>query len=456
MRVLVCGAGRVGYGIARELAQEKNAVTVIDISPELIDRLTAELDVRGIVGHGAHPDVLERAGAADADMIIAVTHSDEVNMVACEVAHALFSTPHRLARIRDRSYLDPQWRDLFATGNLPIDVIISPELEVGKAILRRLETPGAFNTLPFANGSILILGISVEPDSPVAGSTLSQIADLFPALKARVVGVKRDARLFTPKSDDLVIAGDDLYVAADKDHVARALDIFGIDVARARRVIIVGGGNIGISVAQALEKRGVRVRVIEANRAQAERAAETLKRTVVLNGDGLSRQLLREAGAQNAEVVIALTNDDKVNVLAGVLAKSEGVKQAFCLINDRSYEALQDAMDIDVFIDPRTTTVSTILQHVRRGRITGLYSIGDGEAEALEGVALETSPLVGKKWSQLDMPDGVALAGVARGSEVLMPGPDLVFRQGDRVVLFAERDHVPAVERLFRVSAAYF
>lgn len=456
MRVLVCGAGRVGYGIARELASEKNAVTVIDTRPELIDQLTTELDVRGVVGHGSHPDVLERAGAADADMIIAVTHSDEVNMVACEVAHALFSTPHRLARIRDRSYLDPAWRDLFATGNLPIDVIISPELEVGRAILRRLETPGAFNTLPFANGRIVILGISLDEDSPVAGSTLRQIADLFPALKAHVVGIKRDGRLFTPKPDDPVMAGDDLYVSAEKTNVSRTLDIFGIDVARARRVVVVGGGNIGMYVARELEQRGVRVRVIEANRQQAERAAETLRRTVVLHGDGLNRQILREAGAQTAEVVIALTNDDKVNVLAAVLAKREGVKRAFCLVNDKTYEALRDAMDIDVFIDPRTTTVSTILQHVRRGRITGLFSVGDGEAEALEGVALETSPMVGRKWSQLNLPDGVALAGVARDGQILMPSADLTIQQGDHVVVFAERDQVGEVERLFRVSAAYF
>ncbi len=456
MRVLVCGAGRVGYGIARELAQERNAVTVVDTSQELIDKLTTELDVRGVVGHGSHPDILERAGAAEADMLIAVTYSDEVNMVACAVAHSLFNTPTKLARVRSRSYLDPAWRDVFASANLPIDVIISPELEVGRAILRRLETPGAFNTLPFAGGKVLVLGVSLGEDCPVANTTLNQIADLFPALKARVVGIKRDDRLFTPKPDDLVMVGDDIYIASDKDHVARALDIFGQDAARARRVILIGGGNVGIYVARELEKRGVRARVIEADRAQAETAAEALKKTVVLHGDGLNRDILREAGAQNAEVVISLTNDDKVNVLSAVLAKNEGVKRAFCLINDRSYEDLQESLGVDVFIDPRTTTVSTILQHVRRGRITGLYSIGDGEAEALEGVALETSPLVGRKWEQLDLPSGVTLAAVARGEQVLMPDEDLTIQEGDRVVVFAERELVGEVERLFRVSAAYF
>lgn len=456
MQVVICGAGRVGYGIARELAQERNTVTVVDVSAELIDRLTTDLDVRGVVGHGSHPEVLERAGVGDADMIIAVTHSDEVNMVACQVAHSLFSTPTKIARVRSQSYLDMAWRDLFARQNMPIDVIISPELEVGRAILRRLETPGAFNTLPFANGQVLLLGLSLSQDSPLDNTTIRQIDELFPDLEATVVGLVRDGRLFTPKPDDLLVAGDDLYVCVARDHASRTLDIFGQDVARARRVILIGGGNVGVFVAQELERRGVRAKIIESDKRHAESAAEELARTVVLHGDGLSREILKEAGVENAEVAISLTNDDKVNVLASVIAKREGAKRALCLINDRTYEPLQHALDIDVFIDPRTITVSTILQHVRRGRITELYSIEDGEAEALEGVALETSPLVGKPLGELNLSDGIAIGAVVRDEKVLMPHMDLTIREGDRVIVFAERDTITEVERMFRVSSAYF
>ena len=456
MRVVVCGAGRVGYGIARELAQERNTVTVVDVSAELVDRLTTDLDVRGVVGHGSHPDVLERAGAKDADMIIAVTYSDEVNMVACQVAHSLFSTPTKIARVRSQAYLDKAWQDLFARQNMPIDVVISPELEVANAILRRLETPGAFNTLPFANGRVLVLGVRLPSDSPLDNTTVRQIEELFPDLKALVAGVVRDGRLFTPKPDDVLVSGDDLYIVTDRDHAPRTLDIFGRNVARARRVILVGGGNIGVFVAGELEARGVRAKIIESDKGAAEMAANALDRTVVLHGDGLDRDMLHEAGVENAEVAISLTNDDKVNVLSSVISKREGAERTLCLINDRTYEPLKESLGVDVFIDPRTITVSTILQHVRRGRITELYSVEDGGGEILEGVALETSPLVGKTIGELDLPDGVVIGAVVRKDKVLLGREDVSIKKDDRVIVFSERGQISAVERMFRVSAAFF
>jgi len=456
MRVIVCGAGRVGYGIARELAAERNTVTVIDVSADLVDKMTTDLDVRGVVGHASHPDVLKRAGAADADMIIAVTYSDEVNMVACQVAHSLFQTPMKIARVRAQAYLDAAWRDLFARQNMPIDVVISPEIEVGRAILRRLETPGVFNTLPFAGGKVQMLGVYMDADSPLDNTTLEQIRELFPDLEARVAGVVREGKLFTPSDDDLLMAGDSLYLAVAKDHATRALDIFGKELARARRVVLIGAGNIGVFVASELEKRGVRVKIIEADKRQAETAANALDRTVVLNGDGLNEGILREAGIDAAEVAISLTNDDKVNVLSAVVAKRAGAARSVCLINDRIYEPLKEALDIDVFVDPRTITISTILQHVRRGRITELYTIEDGEGEALEGVALETSPLVGRASAGSELPDGVTIAAIVRDEDVLMPSESLIVQKGDHVVVLAERGKVADVERMFRVSAAFF
>lgn len=457
MKAVVCGAGRVGYGIARELAAEGNAVTVVDWSRELIDKVTTDLDVRGVVGHGSHPDILEKAGARDADLLVAVTYSDETNMIACQVAHALFETPTKIARVRSQSYLDKRWGELFSQDALPIDVTISPELEVSRSILQRLETPGAFATAPFANSRLQVLGLSVDENSPVAGSSRDQIHELFPDLGFDIVGIHRDKTLFVPEGGDPLMAGDDVYVSLAAGHVRRALDVFGRQVQRARRVVIVGAGNIGLYVARALERvGGVRVRLVERDKAQAERAADALRRTVVLHGDGLDREVLREAGVDECELALCLTNDDKVNLLTSVMAKREGALRSLCLVNDQAFNPVKAALDIDVLIDPRAVTVSTILQHIRRGRITGLQSLAGGAAEALEGVALATSPLVGRPLNDLELPEGVAVCGMVRGDDVHFSREAIKIEENDRVVFFALKGSVSKVEQLFRVSLQYF
>lgn len=457
MKAIVCGAGQVGYGIARALAQEGNAVTIVDWSTELVDKVVTDLDVRGVVGHGSHPDVLERAGAGEADLIVAVTHYDETNMIACQVAHSLFDTPMKIARVRSQNYLDPAWADLFTTGNLPIDVVISPELEVGRAILQRVETPGAFNTAVFSGGRVQLLGIRLDEASPVAGSTTDQLMELFPDLRVAVVGVQREQTLFIPERTDPLLAGDDVYVVAESVHASRVLDIFGRNAEKIRRVVIVGAGNIGVYVAKALERAGgVKTRLVEASKKRAEQAADILKKTVVLHGDGLDTRLMQEAGAPEAELVVCVTNDDKVNMLSAVMAKQEGAQRALSLVNERTFEGLRDPLGIDVLIDPRATTVSTILQHIRRGRITGLQTLGGGQAEALEGIALATSPLVGKTLEELELPDGVALGAVVRGDKVILPCDEGRIRENDRVLLFCNTALIPKVEHLFRVSLEYF
>lgn len=457
MKAIVCGAGQVGVGIARALAREGNAVTVVDWSPRLIDNVVTELDVRGVVGHGSHPDVLQRAGAEEADLLVAVTHSDETNMIACQVAHSLFNTPMRIARVRAQNYLDPAWADLFSTGNLPVDVVISPELEVGRAILQRVETPGAFNTAVFSGGRVQLLGLRLDENSPVAGSTTEQLMELFPDLRIAVVGVQRERTLFIPKRTDPLLAGDDVYVVTESAHVKRVLDIFGRSAEKIRRVVVIGAGNIGVYVARALERAdGVKVRLVEASKEHAEAAAEKLKKTVVLHGDGLDARLMREAGVPDAELVVCVTNDDKVNLLSAVMAKREGAKRALSLVNERAFESLRETLGIDVLIDPRATTVSIILQHIRRGRITGLQSLGGGLAEALEGIALSTSPLVGKSLDALELPDGVALCAVVRGDKVILPCDEGRIRENDRVLLFCNTALIPKVEHLFRVSLEYF
>ena len=457
MKAVVCGAGRVGYGIARELASEGNSVTVVDWSQQLIDAITTDLDVRGVVGHGAHPDVLERAGAREADLLVAVTHSDETNMVACQVAHSLFETQTRIARVRAQPYLDKAWRDLFALGALPVDVTISPELEVGRTILQRLETPGAFTTAAFAGGRVQLLGLRIDAASPVAGSSKDQLFELFPELKIDLIGIKRDKTLFVPDVSDQLMGDDEAYLTVAAADVPRALDVFGRSGKRARRVVIIGAGNIGLYVAKALERvAGVRVRLVESDKRKAETAAEALRKTVVLHGDGLDRRILREAGVQEAELAICLTNDDKVNLLSAVMARREGAERTLCLVNDQAFAPVQQALDIDVMIDPRAVTVSTILQHIRRGRITGLQSLADGQAEVLEGIALSTSPLIAKKLDNLDLPEGVSVGALVRGDKVYFEREGVVIEQNDRLVFFALKAMVPKVEQMFRVSLEYF
>ncbi len=456
MKVIVCGAGRVGFGIASQLSEENNDVTVIDLSAQLIQQISTDLDVRGIVGHGSHPDVLVRAGIENADMIVAATHLDEVNMVACQVAHSLFNVSIKIARVRAQAYLERAWQDLFTDKNLPIDVVISPEIEVARTILQRIITPGAFMTVPFAGGRIKLLGVRLLPDCPVANTALEQLTELFPDLHAMIVGVKREGRLFVPRGTDQVLAGDEVYVVAQEGQVARTLDILGRKEARGRKVLMIGAGNIGVHVARELEKLpGIRVRAIEHNNEQAERAALALNRTVVLHGDGLDRNILNEAGVGEADIALALTNDDRVNVLAAGLAKEAGVRRALCLVNDRTLDLLKEPLGIDVFIDPRETTISTILQHVRRGRIIAVQSVEDGEAEVIEAVALSASALVGRPLRDVEIPDGVKVAAVRRGDQLLFPNGEFVIKAGDHVVLFAEREAVPSVEKMFRVSHDY-
>ena len=457
MKVIVCGAGQVGFGIARQLAEEKNEVSVIDQSAGLIQRVNDTIDVQAILGHGSHPDILEQAGARDADMLIAVTFSDEVNMVAAQIAHSIFNVPLKVARVRAQSYLDPVFQDLFSRDHMPIDVIISPELEVGKTVLERLGNPGSFDSINFANQMVKVVGVHLDEDCPVVNTPLRQLTELFPDLNAVVAGISREGNLFVPKRSDEMFVGDNIYFIAKADHVRRTLDIFGHEEAEARRVIIIGGGNIGLYVAQELEKEHlVKAKVIENNKSRAEFIADQLHHTVVLHGDGLDQDILREAGIHNTEAVVTLTNNDETNILASLTAKRGGANRALCLTNNRDYGPLIESLGIDAFIDPRATTVSTILQHVRRGRIKGLHSIGQGAAEVIEAEALETSPLVGKPLREARLDDGIMVGAIVRGEDVIKPTGDSKIETGDRVVIFAEREQVRKVEQLFRVSLEFF
>lgn len=458
MKVIICGAGQVGFGIAERLAAEQNDVSVIDTSPELIRAVRDTLDVRGFVGHGAHPDVLASAGASEADMIIAVTLFDEVNMVACQVAHSLFNVPTKIARIRSQSYLQSHYMDLFSRDHLPIDVIISPEVEVGEMVMRRIALPGATDVVSFADDRVSMVAIECQEECPVINTPLAQLTELFPDLPSTVVGVSREGKLFIPHSGDQLMAGDLAYVVTTKDQVRRTLGLFGHEEREATRIVIAGGGNIGLYVSRAMEKKQSRtkVKVIENTRERAVALADKLRRTVVLHGSALDQKLLLEADIQHADLMVALTNDDQVNILSSVIAKRLGCRSNLVLINNPTYHDFAKTLGIDAHVNPRSVTISKVLQHVRRGRIRAVHNIQRGAAEVIEAEALETSPLVGPPLSEVEFPDGMRIGAVYRDGAVIKPSGSLKIKPKDRVVIFALESAVRQVEQMFRVSLEFF
>ncbi|MFD1158043.1 Trk system potassium transporter TrkA [Roseovarius aestuarii] len=458
MKVIICGAGQVGWQIARHLSGENNDVTVVDNNPDLVRRATDTLDVQGITGFASYPDVLERAGARDADMIIAATHSDEVNMVTCQVAHSIFSISRKVARLRSQSYLDAIYSDLYRRDHMPIEVVISPEREVAAAALQRLAAPAAFDTDTFLGGKAQLMGLRLDHDCPVVNTPLRQLSDLFSTLRVVVLAVRREGRLFAPEAGDQLFVGDECYVFAPVEDIPRTLEVFGKSESKQERLVIVGGGNIGLAVAQALETRGggVRVKMIERSRKCAEMAADELERTIVLNGDGLEASLLQEAGISRADAMLAVTDDDKVNMLAAVRAKAEGCPYVISLINDPTLVPLMGPLGIDAHINPRATTVSSILRHIRHGKVRGVYSIGDAEAEVIEAEVMSTSNIAGSTIRDIDFPEGVLVGGVMKDGEVIKPTGGLRIEAGDVIVLFALANDVPAVEQLLQVSIDFF
>jgi trk system potassium uptake protein TrkA len=436
--VIVCGAGQVGSTIARHLATEGIDVTVIDLSPEQARRVDESYDVRGMVGHASHPEVLERAGAQDADMLIAVTRSDEVNMVACQVAYSLFNVRRRIARVRHTGYLDPTRRALYARDQLPIDVIISPELEVASGIERRLKTPGAFDTVPLAEGQVQFLGIHCNSGScALLGHRLGELTTLLPDAGLVVVAIVRDGQAFVPSGQDRIARGDDVYIVTQTEHVDRIMRFFGHEEQVARRVIIVGGGNVGLNLAKrlALSAPSTSIRLIEHSRERAEFIAQELGRSaVVLHGDALDRETLIEANVRAAETIIAVTNDDETNIFSSVLAKREGCARAVTLVNKSSYEPLLPTLGIDTVVAPNSITISSILRHVRHRSVSALYAVRENFGEVLEATALTGSRLVSGDLGEVGLPAGMLIGAIVRDDEVIIPTRFSKVEPGDRVI----------------------
>jgi len=438
MRVIVCGAGQVGSTIARHLATEGIDVTVLDTSPEQARRVDESYDVRGMVGHASHPEVLERAGARDADMLIAVTRSDEVNMVACQVAYSLFNVRRRIARLRHHGYLEPIWRGLYAADQMPIDVIISPEVEVANGIVRRLRTPGAFDTVSLADGRVQLLGIHCNTGScAMVGRQLSELAALQPDPGLVVVAVVRGGRGFVPRGQDRIERGDDVYVVTEPHRVDGVMRLFGHTEQVARRIVIIGGGNVGLHLAKRLVAKApsLSLKVVEHSRERAEFLAHELGDTaVVLHGDALDKEVLAEANVSAAETVVAVTNDDETNIFTSVLAKHEGCPRAVTLVNKTSYEPLLPALGIDAVVSPSAITISSILRHVRHRSVAALYTLREDFGEVIEAVAQTGSPLVQGTLREIGLPEGMLIGAIVRSREVIIPTGDSRVIPGDRII----------------------
>ncbi len=456
MNIIICGAGRVGFSISKQLSAQGHSITVIDQSSEFIQKINETQDVKGIVGKATFPSVLEKAEAEDADMIIAVTKSDETNMVICQVAHSIFNISKKIARIRTQEFLGDKWSKLYGQSNLPIDVIISPELEVAKSLQRKLEAPGALDSVPFADGKIKVLEINIDDNCPLVNTALSKLTERFPNLRANVLGVVRDEKFAILKKKDKILINDKAFVVVNASQVNDTLSAFGHEEKMAKKILIVGGGNIGFYLAKNLENdsEGVRVKIVEKNKERAEFIANELNNTIVINGNGLDEDVLKEANIEEAETILSLTNDDEDNIMVSVLSeKNNPNKRTMALVNKQNYSLLQSSLKIDDLIDPRLTTVSTILKHVHKGTIETVYTLLDGEYEFIEAEILETSELISKSIKDSDLPQEIRIGAIVRNKEVIIPKSDFKFEKKDLVVFLTKREHLGKVESLFRISS---
>ena len=456
MNIIICGAGKVGFSISKQLSAQGHSVTVVDQSSEDIKRINETQEVKGIVGRATFPSVLENAGAANTDMIIAVTRNDETNMIICQLAHSLFDINKKIARIRSQEFLDGKWSKLFNNSNLPIDVIISPEIEVAKSLFRKLEAPGTLDNVPFAGGKIKVLEIAVEKNCPIINLSLKNLTEKFPDFKANIVGTVRNSKFIFLKKIDKLLEGDKAYVVVSADQITQILKAFGHEEKTAKKILIVGGGNIGLNLAKFLETsfEGARVKIIEKNKDRAELIATELSSSIVICGDAHDEEILKEANIEEIETILALTNDDEDNIMVCVLAeKYSPAKRTIAIVNKSNYSLLQKSLNIDDLVDPRMTTVSRIMEHVHKGTIETVYSVLDGEYEFIEAGIMEKSELLNKSLKDSNIPEHIRIGAVLRAGKVVIPRSNFVFEKDDLVVFLAKRELLKEVESIFRISA---
>ena len=456
MNIIICGAGRVGFTIAKILTEQNHSITVIDQSSEDIQKINEALDVKAIVGKATSPIILENANSKEADMIIAVTKNDEINMMICQIAYSLFKIPKKIARIRAQDYLNPKFSKLYNKENLPIDVIISPEIEIAKSIQRKLESPGALDNVPFADNKIKLLEILIEETCPISEIKLNELTKKFPKLNANILGVIRDEKFIFLKKNDVMKKNDKAYVIINSLQMKETLSAFGHNEKISNKILIIGGGNIGFNLAKNIEQsfEDARLKIIEKDKKRAELIANELNNTIVINGNGLDEDILAEVNLEDVETVIALTNDDEDNLMVSVLVeKFSKDKRTMALINKPNYSLLQSSLKIDDLIDPRMNTVSSILKHVHKGSIENAYSILNGEYEVIEAEIIETSELINKELKNANLPEEIRIGAILRENEIIIPRSNFVFQKKDVVVFLAKINQLTLVESMFRISS---
>lgn len=455
MKIIILGAGQVGRTAAEQLSREQvNDVTVVDTRDAVLRDLQDRLDIRTVVGNAAQPSVLESAGGADADMIVALTNSDEVNMIACQVAHSLFGTPTKIARVRSVDFSSRP--ELFDDGGLHVDVMISPEQLVTDHVARLIRYPGALQVLDFAEGRVQLVGVRAVRGGQLVGHQLRELRDHIPKRDARVAAIYRSGRSIRPEGDTVIEHGDEVFFIAAREDIGAMMKELRTEEDPARRVVVAGAGNIGFRLAQTLEEQN-QVKLIERDPAVARRAAERLKRALVLTGDAADEELLLEENIDDADVFVALTNAEEANILSAMLAKRLGAHRVMALINKPSYAELMEGSAIDVAISPQTITIGALLEHVRRGDVVRVHSLRRGAAEAMEAVVhgdSRSSPVVGRRIDQISLPGGATIGAIVRGEEVVMAHHDTMIHADDHVILFlSDRRHVEALGRLFQAGA---
>ena len=457
MKIIILGAGQVGASVTANLASEANDITVIDLDAAVLHDLQDRLDIRTVIGCASHPDILAQAGADDADMIIAVTNSDETNMVACQVAYTLFHTPTKIARVRSIEYLRHQ--RLFAQEALPIDVLISPEQLVTDYIQRLIENPGALQVLDFADGRVQLVAVRAYYGGPLVGHELRELKQHMPGIDARVASIFREGQQITPQGDTIIEADDEVFFIAARKHIRAVMGELRNKDKPVKRVILAGGGNIGLRLASAIEGRS-QVKIIERNEDRARSLSEKLGKSIVLLGDAADAELLLEENIENTDIFCALTNDEEANILSAMLAKRLGARKVMSLINRASYVNLVQSGTIDVAISPQQATIGTLLTHVRRGDVVMVHSLRRGAAEAIEAVAhgdRSSSRVVGRAIDEIKLPRGTTIGAIVRGEEVIIAHHDTRINTDDHVILFlSDKKCIQEVERLFQVSVTFF
>jgi trk system potassium uptake protein TrkA len=457
MKIIILGAGQVGASVASNLASEANDITVIDDNASVLQDLQDRLDLRTVTGHASHPDVLMQAGADDADMIIAVTRNDETNMIACQVAYTLFRTPTKIARVRSVEYL--RHPRLFAQEALPVDVIISPEQLVTDYIERLIEYPGALQVLDFAGGRVQLVAVRAYYGGPLVGHELRDLKKHMPGIDARVAAIFRKGKAITPEGDTIIEMDDEVFFVAARKHIRAVMGELRKMDKPVKRVILAGGGNIGMRLAAAIES-SYHVRIIEHNTKRAKLLSETLDKTIVLLGDAADQDLLLDENIENTDVFCALTNDEEANILSAMLAKRLGARKVMSLINRASYVNLVQSDAIDVAISPQQATIGSLLTHVRRGDVVMVHSLRRGAAEAIEAVAhgnRDNSRVVGRSIGEIKLPPGTTIGAVVRGEEVIIAHHDTLIETDDHVILFlSDKKCIQQVERLFQVGVTFF